>query len=341
MANPIITPNINIQNGGQEQSMAGSSAMVVSGLNKELKPNKANVAINDPKVNLKQLEEYIQKLTHSSPIDEIKKHEEKNRKRQKQKEKQRRLKVVFFDRTPAEPFEWQAEKQETGNFLADLFLYFQQKVLKRALNFALQPGLVDLIKLGQEMKIDLKSWNLEKFIIAPDGQIILPSGLSEEERRYLLLREEFRILEIGEILEENWANLIIIKLRKHYVLNTLRSLKMKKEEIEKIRSAAKQIAWLKLITELKALHLKRVFSGSKKDFDFYSEVISCYTQKIRKIDVAISEEGFNWVKTRLKQLAVDTAKYKLELLRSMQKLNFDKSREKEITWLSKFCGPEV
>jgi len=336
-SNPGINPNI--INSEQSQSMAASSAMITTGLEKELKTNKTNIVINDPKINLKQLEENIKKLSHSSSIEQIRKKEEK-KKREEQREKQKRQQPkIFYSATrPAEPFEWNEKKSKSGNFIVDLFLNLQQRVLQKVFNLVLRHELNESIKIANELKIDIKDWNLEKFMVNSKGEMLLPSGISEKEIKYLLLREELKILEIGELLEDNWIHSQIIRLRKQYVVSTLYAMGAENEEVAQILTSAKQIAWLKLITQLKSTHLKRVFCGSKKDFDYFTKVISCYTQKIRKIDIAIPEEGVKWIKSRLEKLAFETAHFKLELLQSMQKLNHNNEREENIKWLKHTVG---
>ncbi len=309
--------------------MAASGAMIVSGLDKELKP-KSEVVIKDPKANLKELDEYILKLTNTTPLDQVKKWEQKNTGGKKEEErKPARFKAFYSPSAPAEPFEWN-KKGKSGNFILDFFLSLQHEILKRVLFFALNPELNELSKLAEELNINTKGWNLEKFHVGPDGEAILSSDLTPEEKKILLLKEELKILIIGEILEDEWVGLLVIKLRKNYVLKTLIGLNVK---IEELIISAKQIAWLKLIAELKAMHLKRVFCGSKKDFDSYSKVILNLTQKIRKIDLNLPGELMNLVKTHLEKLALETAVYKLELLRSLQKISPDKAREKDIKWL--------
>ncbi len=321
MTNPKINPN----KGGQSESMAASSAMIVSGLNKELKTSKSKVVTNDPKVNLEQLEKQIQKLTAPVSIDEINKRQEEYLTRnQSQKHKKKKYKKKAFG--------WINRKKNKNPFLNWLG-NLQRKTLQKILYFALQPEIDELIKMAGELKIDISSWNLEKFSVNSSGQIILASNLSELEKTILLLKEEFKILEIGELLEDDFVHIIIIKLRKNYVLKNLLKLKVTYQQIDELIVQARQIAWLKEITQLKASHLKRVFCGSKKDFDYYSKIISNHTKKIRKIGLAISGQTFDWISTKLEKLALDTANYKLELLRSMQKLEHNKNRDKEIKWL--------
>lgn len=332
MANPLNV-NPNIPQGTQADAMAGSGAMIVSGLDKELKTKPDNIIINDPKINLKQLEEYIQKLSHTSEVEKTQKWKHQKGKQQKEKAGERPRRRIRWIREEVEPFSWKEKLEPTKNFLLDFFYTLEQNVLHGLLKFALQPGLDELIKLADEMKINLGALKLEKFNITHSGKIILSSELSPIERKFLLLRDELKMLEIGDIVEEDWIKLIIIKLRKRSVRKAFIEIGANQEVINSIKDQAKHIAYLKILHELKSFHLKRVFCGAKKDFDYYSKLISRLTHKIRKIDISGDEANLDWIKGQLNKMALETAEYKLKVLHSMQKLNFEKSRQKDIHWL--------
>lgn len=94
------------------------------------------------------------------------------------------------------------------------------------------------------------------------------------------------------------------------------------------------VEWLHSIISLKQLHLKRVLCNSKKEFESLSQEIVEHTGVARKLGLKISRRGVSFVEAKLETMATDAANYKLELLRSMQKMSFDKNREKDINWLS-------
>ncbi|MBI5700979.1 hypothetical protein HZC34_03905 [Candidatus Saganbacteria bacterium] len=93
------------------------------------------------------------------------------------------------------------------------------------------------------------------------------------------------------------------------------------------------IEWLNRVIELKQLHLKRVLCGTKNEFEELSIKIAKATKDARGLGLKISRKGVRFVEAKLETLAYETASYKLELLRSMQKISFDKEREKDICWL--------
>ncbi|OGC39250.1 hypothetical protein A2526_02420 [candidate division WOR-1 bacterium RIFOXYD2_FULL_36_8] len=76
-----------------------------------------------------------------------------------------------------------------------------------------------------------------------------------------------------------------------------------------------------------------MFSGSKKEFEAYSRKIRKLTKKIWKLNVNFPQIGMDWIHKKLETLALESAKYKLELLKSMQKVAYDPANEVTIHWL--------
>lgn len=87
-----------------------------------------------------------------------------------------------------------------------------------------------------------------------------------------------------------------------------------------------------LVYKIKDLHLKRVLSNSKTDFESLSQRIKKHTLSLCK------KEARGWLEVKLDKLTLNTAQYKLNLLKSMQALEFDAQQEKNIKWLQEFCG---
>ncbi|MFC1496135.1 hypothetical protein ACFL52_01840 [Candidatus Margulisiibacteriota bacterium] len=331
-----VNNNQNAIGNNQGDAMAASSAMIVSGLEKELKTNKANITINDPKVNLKDLDEYLKKLTNTTQVDRIKKKEEKKGRKQEEETEQKRhrsFRMSGSGKGKAKAFEWRTSNRVSGNFFLDLFANYQRKVLENVVNYALQNGIEELVRSAKEAKMDLAGFDLEKIRLNNKKNLVFMSDLTAEERKILYLTDELKLLQIGKYLEDDWIKYFIINIRSQVVANTLMDLNVEELTIEKILTQAKQISWLKLIHELKAAHLKRIFSGSQKDFDYYTRVIDYYTQKMRKIDLEKPEAELNMIHSKLAEVAYETAGYKLGLLKSIQTLTFDKKREKDIKWL--------
>lgn len=323
-----INPNQGM--GLQGQAMSASAAMIVSGLEKELRGNsKVNTDLHQQKIDLKELNQYVQKLTDASAIDRVKKYEEKKEGGQKKEEERKKRTITIGTKEISKPFDWTSLTPTNG--IWDFLRRLESMILKELLKFVLQPNLDELLAIAREF--NLASWNLEKINISPNGEILLSSELSEKEKLVILLIDEYKVLEIGRLLEESWVKLAVINLRLFRVKLSLKELGMKPEILEEINLAARRIAFLKLVALLKETHLKRVFSGSKQEFDQASGVIKFLTNKVLKIKVDIPAGSLNWIKERLETLAKESAKYKLELLRSLQTLSYEAEREKNIKWL--------
>ena len=124
--------NSNISPGMQEESAAASSAMVVTGMEKELKSSKVKLDLKDQEVDLKQANEFVQRLKDSHLIEKVKKFDQKEKKKkdeENEEEKKRPLKQ--FPIAAARPFEWL--KGSKGNSLFELFLQIEGQILRELL----------------------------------------------------------------------------------------------------------------------------------------------------------------------------------------------------------------
>jgi hypothetical protein len=199
-----------------------------------------------------------------------------------------------------------------------------------------------LIGIAKElgMKLDewMNTWNFEKIDISHEGEITINKRLIEMERDKSLLLDELRMLEVERLIEEDWRKLFFLLLRQRRLVESLSFFQVSASEIEQIKNQARKIAWIKCISILKETHLKRVFSSSQGEFNKLSKLIRKLTIKARGLGIEISREGIQWIEARLETLGIETATYKLNLLNSMQKINYDKSREKDIKWLSITIG---
>lgn len=472
MPGPIHNPNI-INPGGTEESLAASSSIISTGMEKLMNKNRAGIVLNEKKIDLKELEQYIQKLNNSTEIEKIKKRKEKregkeNRenpfslrrklfKRGKGGKKKKAFSWIShaqkknilkagsmdkFNKTTSivdqnlvkeyavkyarkiagippelqEPIKARLEElkreflskginekalrklrskveeavlgelsllikkalfknlssiEELMDFIlktkgAKLFnlaffnevtatlnfdkefkrakekISFEDEILLNALLKELKIDTLktkDLVSEAEKLKVDLRSWmnlwNFEKIKINETGEILIDLALLEAEREKGLLLDELRMLTTQKLLDKSWKNRFFFNIRIRKVLQALHEYGVSKTEIKEAKFQAKRIAWAKTITTLKDLHLKRVFTSSKKEFQYYSKLIIRYTLKARKIGVGISHKGVKWIETKLKILALESAEYKLNLLKSMQSLSFEKKREKDIKWLTK------
>lgn len=315
-----------------QQAMAGSSAMVVSGIQEELKTSDVKLDDNALKTNFKDLEEYIQKLSDSPVIKPIKKfYGKEGQKQQKKEEETKKARAILNDKDKPKPFDWAHHRKSDSLF--SIFYAWESKVLKDLLRFVLQPNIEDLIKTASDLQINLKEWKLDKININSKGEILLSGDITPEERLKILLLDECKILEVGRLLEDAISKQIIINIRLYRVKLMLKELGITDKELAEINLAARRLAFLKIVAVLKENHLKRVFSASKKEFNYYTAIISNLTYKVQNTKVDVPQEGIAWIHQRLETLSGEAARYQLELLRSLQKLGFDKEREKNIKWM--------
>ncbi len=90
-----------------------------------------------------------------------------------------------------------------------------------------------------------------------------------------------------------------------------------------------------LVSQIKDLHLKRLLTENQKEFESISE-------EIKKETLAASKpEAKDWLTGQLNKLTREAIEYKLRLLKSLQDMDFNAERKKNIKWLKKihvkFC----
>ncbi|KPJ65151.1 hypothetical protein AMJ44_10840, partial [candidate division WOR-1 bacterium DG_54_3] len=87
-----------------------------------------------------------------------------------------------------------------------------------------------------------------------------------------------------------------------------------------------------LISRIKDLHLKRLLTESQAEFENLSG-------EIRKETLASAKtEAQSWLEAQLKKLTLDAAEYKLNLLKSLQSMEFNPKRTKIARWLRKIVS---
>jgi hypothetical protein len=120
--------------------------------------------------------------------------------------------------------------------------------------------------------------------------------------------------------------------------NELQLRGISRDTLEEIKTQARKIAWIKTIASLKEIHLNRILTTSSMEFLRSSRKIEKLTKRAKKLGYDIPQEGIKWIETGLTKLGLDTAKYKLELMRSLQKISFDPKRDDDIKRLSKIIA---
>ncbi|MBU0502614.1 MAG: hypothetical protein KJ811_05175, partial [Candidatus Margulisbacteria bacterium] len=188
----------------------------------------------------------------------------------------------------------------------------------------------ELLALAQELGLEIQfPLAGEHISINKAGQIVLNNQQTETS----LLLDELKLIEIKLSLETSLKNKLFLFIHKLRVIFSLQTLQATQAQIEETKSEARQVAWAKCIALLKELHLKRILTTSTAKFSQYSVLIKHYTLKSRKLGSNISQAGTKWVEAKLETLALQSAAYKLELLQSMQSLEYNKKREQDIKCL--------
>ncbi len=200
--------------------------------------------------------------------------------------------------------------------------------------------ILEILALLDFLNIDISAWirNIEKSKILMDHSDISDlyfhvAGMNSASDISQLI-SEYRSRRIEVYLETSFG----ARINKNFQLMMLRRrlnyLGMAKEDIEELNEQSQRVAWLKAIATLKTLHLNRILTTSSREFDSASKKITRLTAVSRGIGKNISKESIKWIEAGLEKTALAAAKYKLELLQSLQKMNFDKKRKFDIDHLT-------
>lgn len=87
-----------------------------------------------------------------------------------------------------------------------------------------------------------------------------------------------------------------------------------------------------LICRIKELHLKRLLTDIQKEFESLTKEIEKETLSSAK------PEAKPWLEAQLNKLTLDAAEYKLDLLKSLQSMDFNAQRKKNIKWLQEITA---
>ncbi|MEE8637937.1 MAG: hypothetical protein V3T21_02720, partial [Candidatus Margulisiibacteriota bacterium] len=86
------------------------------------------------------------------------------------------------------------------------------------------------------------------------------------------------------------------------------------------------------VSRIKEHHLKRLLSETKEEFEAISE-------EIKKETLASAKpEAKAWIEAQLDKLTLEAAEYKLNLIKSLQKMEFNPEHKKNIKWLKKIIA---
>jgi len=87
-----------------------------------------------------------------------------------------------------------------------------------------------------------------------------------------------------------------------------------------------------LVFKIKELHLARLLTNSRKEFEKLSKIIKDETLG------AARPEARDWINSRLDNLRLESAGYKLKLLNSLKSMRLNSEQEKNISWLKKIAN---
>jgi len=87
-----------------------------------------------------------------------------------------------------------------------------------------------------------------------------------------------------------------------------------------------------LVSRIKEHHLKRLLSETQEEY-------KTYTEEIRKETISIAKpEAREWLEKELNRLTLESAAYKLKLLKSLQSMEINTSHAENIRWLQKIVS---
>ena len=195
----------------------------------------------------------------------------------------------------------------------------------------------DLISISDFLKVDIEYWidsfNKENIGISNIEDFYKNYAGTLSVADFSPAVSSFRTLSVEFYLAEGLFKGISMRQKVNKEEKGLLEMGLTQKDVENLKSQGRRIAWLKTISSLKEQHLKRILTGTTDDFEKETGKIEKLTKKARKLGYDIPVEGIKWINTGLEQLAYNSASYKSQLLKSMQNLAFDPSREKDIKHL--------
>ncbi len=198
----------------------------------------------------------------------------------------------------------------------------------------------DVIALLDFLNIDIAAWirSIEKSKLLiehtelSDLYFHIAGMHSASDISYLI--SEYRTRKIELFLDTGTMSKMLKGLNLTMLKRRLSYLGMGNDDLDELNEQARRVAWLKAIATLKTLHINRILTTSSNEFDSVSSKISKLTSISRGVGKGISKDSIKWIEAGLEKTALAAATYKLELLRSLQKMSFDKKREFDIEHLA-------
>lgn len=247
--------------------------------------------------------------------------------------------------TPLEMAEWILNSKR-GKSVAELLALFEKDSLSISEKEELLRtfDIPDLVQIAAYMRLDIDSWmgvlrkesiRIEKMEGADMFFHILELPKMEE---LSAVTDNFRISQISYMTEDSFTKKWGLFFKLAQLRNELQLRGVSKDNIEEIKTQARKIAWIRTIAGLKEIHLNRILTTSSIEFIKSSRRIEKLTKRAKKLGFDIPQEGIKWIETGLAKLGLDTARYKLELLRSLQKISYESKRENDIKSLSKIIA---
>lgn len=213
--------------------------------------------------------------------------------------------------------------------------------------YAKEFDIKDLTQIAVALNINIDAWMKELKVekikienIEKIDEISISFRFEEisEVRDVSNMITTYRRSQIEIFMSDNLIEKIRITIENISLVNKLLKNGVSKEEISELKTQARRIAWLKIVSNLKMSHLNRILSISSKQFDAKSKEIARLTRKTQRLGYDIPKEGISWIKKGLERLALETAEYKIELLMSLQKISYEKEKEKDIVHLKQIVS---
>ncbi|MFA5104057.1 MAG: hypothetical protein WC527_02655 [Candidatus Margulisiibacteriota bacterium] len=247
--------------------------------------------------------------------------------------------------TPLEMAEWVLSSKR-GKSIVELLALFEKDSISISEKEELLKifDIPDLVQIATYLHLDIDSWMgvLQKESIKihkPEGMDIFFHILELPKMEKLsTVTDSYRLSEITYMTEDSFIKKIGLFFKLAQLRDELELRGVSKDTIEEIKTQARKIAWLRTIAGLKEIHLNRILTTSSMEFINSSRKIERLTKRAKKLGFDIPQEGIKWIETGLTQLGLDTAKYKLELLRSLQKISYEDKREEDISRLVKIIS---